>query len=131
MLTRPARADSFMDPCIPSWAPKPPAWLGWVHEIKQNGYRLIVRRAVQLFTRSGHDRTERIRRSPARSGCDRTRLDHITFADHQTNIPSGPVWKAAEGTVRAPRSTSSDTFALTRSPGQSCSSSLANIAFMR
>jgi ATP-dependent DNA ligase len=37
------RADGFVDPCIPSRAPKPPAGPDWVHEIKHDGYRLIVR----------------------------------------------------------------------------------------
>jgi bifunctional non-homologous end joining protein LigD len=39
----------------------------WIHEIKHDGYRLIVRRdgaTVRLFTRRGHDRTTAIRRSP-------------------------------------------------------------------
>jgi ATP-dependent DNA ligase len=51
------RADGFVDPCIPSRAPKPPSGPDWVHEIKHDGYRLIVRRdgeTVQLFTRRGH-----------------------------------------------------------------------------
>jgi ATP-dependent DNA ligase len=51
------RADGFVDPCIPSRAPKPPLGPDWVHEIKHDGYRLIVRRdgeAVRLFTRRGH-----------------------------------------------------------------------------
>jgi ATP-dependent DNA ligase len=59
------RADGFVDPCIPSLAHKPPAGPGWVHEIKHDGYRLIVRRdgeAVRLFTRRGYDWTERYRR---------------------------------------------------------------------
>ena len=54
MLARPARPDGFIDPCIPTLAAKPPAGPGWVHEIKHDGYRLIVRRdgtAVRLFTR--------------------------------------------------------------------------------
>jgi ATP-dependent DNA ligase len=45
------RADGFVDPCIPTLAAKPPAGPDWVHEIKHDGYRLIVRRdgkAVQL-----------------------------------------------------------------------------------
>jgi bifunctional non-homologous end joining protein LigD len=49
-----ARADGFIDPCIPSRAPKPPSGPDWVHEIKHDGYRLIVRRhrpGVRLFTR--------------------------------------------------------------------------------
>jgi bifunctional non-homologous end joining protein LigD len=49
-------------PAIPSLAHKPPAGSDWVHEIKQDGYRLIVRRngaAVRLFTRRGYDWTDR------------------------------------------------------------------------
>jgi bifunctional non-homologous end joining protein LigD len=39
-------------------APKPPVGTDWVHEIKQDGYRLQVRRegdVVRLFIRSGYD----------------------------------------------------------------------------
>jgi bifunctional non-homologous end joining protein LigD len=56
------RADSFVDPCIPSRAPKPPSGPDWVHEVKHDGYRLIVRRdgeTVRLFTRRGYDWTGR------------------------------------------------------------------------
>jgi ATP-dependent DNA ligase len=56
MLARRARTDGFIDPCIPTLAAKPPSGPGWVHEIKHDGYRLIVRRdgaAVRLFTRRG------------------------------------------------------------------------------
>jgi ATP-dependent DNA ligase len=49
------RTDGFIDPCIPTRAAKAPAGQGWVHEIKHDGYRLIVR----LFTRRGHDWTAR------------------------------------------------------------------------
>src|SRR5450631_926285 len=62
MLARRVRADGQIDPCIPTLAAKPPAGPGWVHEIKHDGYRLIVRRegdTVRLFTRRGHDWTER------------------------------------------------------------------------
>jgi hypothetical protein len=48
------RADGFVAPCIPTLAVKPPAGPGWVHEVKHDGYRLIVRRdgeTVRLFTR--------------------------------------------------------------------------------
>jgi bifunctional non-homologous end joining protein LigD len=56
------RADGFVAPCIPSVAHKPPSGPDWVHEIKHDGYRLIVRRggpAVRLFTRRGFDWTDR------------------------------------------------------------------------
>jgi ATP-dependent DNA ligase len=56
------RTDGFVEPCIPTCAVKPPAGPDWVHEIKHDGYRLIVRRdgkAVHLFTRRGNDWTDR------------------------------------------------------------------------
>jgi bifunctional non-homologous end joining protein LigD len=62
MLSRRVRTDGFIDPCIPTLAAKPPSGPDWVHEIKHDGYRLIVRRdgkAVRLFTRRGHDWTHR------------------------------------------------------------------------
>jgi bifunctional non-homologous end joining protein LigD len=42
----------------PTRAAKPPAGPDWVHEIKHDGYRLIVQRegdTVRLFTRRGYD----------------------------------------------------------------------------
>jgi bifunctional non-homologous end joining protein LigD len=57
-----ARPNGFIQPCIPTRAAKPPAGPDWVHEIKHDGYRLIVRRdgaSVRLFTRRGHDWTDR------------------------------------------------------------------------
>jgi ATP-dependent DNA ligase len=53
-----ARPNGFIAPCIPTRAAKPPAGPDWVHEIKHDGYRLIVRRdgdTVRLFTRRGYD----------------------------------------------------------------------------
>src|SRR5215467_11916885 len=50
--------SGFVPPCIPLRASKPPAGPDWVHEIKHDGYRLIVRRdgdTVRLFTRRGYD----------------------------------------------------------------------------
>src|SRR5271170_4165777 len=57
-----SRSDGYVPPCLPTRATKPQAGPGWVHEIKHDGYRLIVRRdgaAVRLFTRRGYDWTER------------------------------------------------------------------------
>jgi len=56
------RPAGFIEPCIPTLATNPPAGPVWVHDIKNVGYRLIVRRdggAARLFTRRGHDWTER------------------------------------------------------------------------
>src|SRR6266481_3617007 len=50
------------EPCIPTRGTKVPAGPDWIHEIKHDGYRLIVQRdgaRVRLFTRNGHDWTGR------------------------------------------------------------------------
>src|ERR1700712_957995 len=54
--------SSQFQPCIPTRAAKVPAGPDWIHEIKHDGYRLIVQKdqkRVRLFTRNGHDWTQR------------------------------------------------------------------------
>jgi bifunctional non-homologous end joining protein LigD len=56
------RPPGFIEPCIPTAALKVPEGSLWVHEIKHDGYRLIVRRSedrVRLFTRHGYDWSDR------------------------------------------------------------------------
>jgi ATP-dependent DNA ligase len=36
--------SGFIAPCLPSKATKPPTGKLWVHELKHDGYRLMVRR---------------------------------------------------------------------------------------
>jgi bifunctional non-homologous end joining protein LigD len=53
---------SPFDPCIPTRGTKVPDRPYWIHEIKHDGYRLIVQRdgqRVRLFTRNGHDWSDR------------------------------------------------------------------------
>src|SRR6476469_4343822 len=48
----------FIKPCQPSKVARPPSGPLWVHEIKHDGYRLMLRRdglRVRCFTRNGHD----------------------------------------------------------------------------
>jgi ATP-dependent DNA ligase len=50
------------EPGIPTRGTQVPAGPDWLHEIKHDGYRLIVQREgkrVRLFTRNGHDWTAR------------------------------------------------------------------------
>jgi bifunctional non-homologous end joining protein LigD len=45
-------------PCIPTRGTAVPAHPDWIHEVKQDGFRLIVQRdndRVRLFTRNGYD----------------------------------------------------------------------------
>jgi len=50
------------EPCIPTRGTAVPIGPDWIHEIKHDGYRMIVQREgkrVRLFTRNGNDWTER------------------------------------------------------------------------
>ena len=57
------RAPSgFIEPCLPSEVDRPPSSPLWVHEIKHDGYRLMLRRdgsRIRCFTRNGHDWADR------------------------------------------------------------------------
>jgi bifunctional non-homologous end joining protein LigD len=53
---------SFIEPCLPSPADKPPSGSNWIHEIKHEGYRLMARCdpvGIRLITRRGNDWSER------------------------------------------------------------------------
>jgi hypothetical protein len=53
----------FVIPAQPVKASKPPSGAAWVHEIKHDGYRLIVRRdgpSVRLYSRNANDWTARL-----------------------------------------------------------------------
>jgi bifunctional non-homologous end joining protein LigD len=55
----------LVPPCLPTKAPHPPTGGLWLHEIKHDGYRLICRlegRRVRLFTRRGHEWSDRFPR---------------------------------------------------------------------
>ena len=56
------RPSGFIEPCLPSKVARPPSGPLWFHEIKHDGYRLMVRRdgaRVRCFTRGGHDWADR------------------------------------------------------------------------
>ena len=53
---------AFIEPCLPTLAPKPQSGARWLHEIKHDGYRLQARRdadGASLITRNGFDWTSR------------------------------------------------------------------------
>ncbi|WP_312014597.1 MULTISPECIES: hypothetical protein [unclassified Bradyrhizobium] len=58
MLKPPPMVKSTFFPCIPTRGIKVPAGPDWIHEIKHDGYRMIVQREgtrVRLFTRNDYD----------------------------------------------------------------------------
>ena len=53
---------SFISPCLPTFAERPPTGPARVHEIKHDGYRLQIHiraGSVRLFTRTGVDWSDR------------------------------------------------------------------------
>ena len=49
-------------PCIPTRGTKVPSHSDWIHEVKQDGFRLIVSRdgdRLRLYSRNGYDWTSR------------------------------------------------------------------------
>src|SRR5258705_10898255 len=51
-------SKAAFEPCVPTRGTTVPTGEDWLHEIKHDGYRLIVQRdgqRVRLFTRNGHD----------------------------------------------------------------------------
>lgn len=53
---------SVFEPCIPSRGRQVPDRPEWLHEIKHDGYRLLIQRdgkRVRLFTRNGYDWTDK------------------------------------------------------------------------
>ena len=52
----------IIEPCLPSPAKAPPSGLGWIHEIKHDGFRILARKdaaGVRLITRHRNDFSSR------------------------------------------------------------------------
>jgi ATP-dependent DNA ligase len=59
----PGLPAGFVIPAQPVLASRPPSSPDWVHEIKHDGYRMIVHRdgaTVRLYSRNAYDWTERL-----------------------------------------------------------------------
>jgi bifunctional non-homologous end joining protein LigD len=56
------RSPRPFEPCLPRAAKQPPAGVGWSHEIKHDGFRILAHRqgqAIRLMSRNGHDLASR------------------------------------------------------------------------
>jgi bifunctional non-homologous end joining protein LigD len=88
------RVSAFIEPCLPSRAERPPAGPGWVHEIKHDGFRMMVRRnaaGVRLLTRNGNNWTDRFPLIAAAAGALKVRsclLDGEAVACDGDGMPS-------------------------------------------
>jgi len=85
----PVMPKNAFSPCIPTRGTDVPAGPDWIHEIKHDGYRLIVQREekrVRLWTRNGHDWSDRS------AGCARARVEAEQRAGREviSDIARGP-----------------------------------------
>jgi len=58
MPASPLRLPKFIAPQVPILSTEPPKGDGWIHEIKHDGFRTLLRidrGDVRDFTRGGHD----------------------------------------------------------------------------
>jgi hypothetical protein len=56
---------AFIAPQIPTLAAAPPSGQVWIHEIKHDGFRTLIRidrSQAQAFTRNGHDWSDKYQR---------------------------------------------------------------------
>src|SRR5262249_31735531 len=70
------RVSAFIEPCLPSPANRLPSGPDWIHEIKLDGFRMMVRRGpagVRRITRNGHDWSGRFPLIAAAAGMLRAR----------------------------------------------------------
>jgi bifunctional non-homologous end joining protein LigD len=80
----------FVIPAQPVLASKPPSGAAWVHEIKHDGYRLIVRREgprVRLYSRNAYDWTVRL--AAIASAAELIKAKGFTIDDGEAVVP-GP-----------------------------------------
>jgi bifunctional non-homologous end joining protein LigD len=58
---RAEQSQSRFEPCLRRPAKQPPAGPGWIHEIKHDGFRMLIGKAasIRLISRNGHDLADR------------------------------------------------------------------------
>ena len=95
----------FIEPQLPSLVDQPPGGKHWIHEIKHDGYRSIViveRGQTRVYTRNGHDWTERypaIVRAASNLRCKSAIIDGEALVQDGNGTPRRPT--ASQAVVTA------------------------------
>ena len=100
MASTSVRTPSWFARTFSRGCSKPPVGPQWVHEIKHDGYRLIVRRdrdAVRLFTRRGHDWSDRARRLGSRADIARAALARKKLGDRNRQMIKRSLFQEGKG----------------------------------
>src|SRR5262245_33744144 len=78
----------FIVPARPIMASRPPTGADWIHEIKRDGYRLIVRRdgpRVRMYSRNGYDLTAKL--SAIAAAAERIKAKSFTTDGEAVVVP--------------------------------------------
>src|SRR5579859_1200674 len=103
MIKRPL-PPGFIVPAQPIERDEPPAGPDWVHEIKHDGYRMLVRRdgeRVRLWTRNAVDLTDRLPLIATAAA----RVDAKSFTIDGEAVVLGPDGLSQFGELRSARGT--------------------------
>ena len=113
-------STGFIEPCLPSNAPRPPAGDQWMHEVKQDGFRLMARRdaaGVRLLTRNGHDWTSRF---PQIAAAVNALAAAPAWSTARRSAAMRPAWRSSNGCAGertvAPRSSTPLTCSMLEHP---------------
>lgn len=95
---------AFIPPMLPTLVEEPPEGDDWIHEIKYDGYRLQIlldRGTAQLFTRNGHDWTEKLK--PLAEAADRLPAKSALLDGEMivTNAEGKPDFHALRSAIRS------------------------------
>src|SRR5262245_61111792 len=91
----------FIKPQLATAVDQPPPRVGWIHEVKHDGYRtllIIERRKVRAFTRNGFDWTDPyacIARGAAKLGCRSAIIDGEVIVQNKNGVSDFDALKSA------------------------------------
>lgn len=106
-MPKPKTPPWFVVPAQPVLQRAPPIGPGWVHEIKHDGYRLLIRKdgdSVRLFTRNGFDWSSRfplILAAAAALTCQSCTIDGEAVVLGPDGLSQFYELRTAEGSARA------------------------------
>jgi bifunctional non-homologous end joining protein LigD len=107
MLRNRVTPVGFVWPCLPLSVPAPPSGPGWLHEIKHDGFRVLIHRdgdRVHVYTRNGNDLTARFPAITAAAAVVRARsfwLDGEAVVVDEQGLASFDLLRRRVGQARA------------------------------
>src|SRR5688572_28480308 len=96
-----SRLPKFIAPQVPILSAEPPEGDGWIHEIKHDGFRTLLRidrGNIRAFTRGGHDWSDRYQRivtAGAELNCGSALIDGEVIVQNERGVSDFAAFRAA------------------------------------